>query len=35
MRKLIYNMYYANEISAIVAVKLLDKLEQIREKRKY
>ena len=35
MRKLIYKMYYADEISATIAVKLLDKLEQIREKRKY
>ena len=35
MRKLIYKMYYADEISATVTVKLLDKLEQIREKRKY
>ena len=35
MRKLIYKMYYANEISAIIAVKLLDKLAEIREKRKY
>ena len=35
MRKLIYKMYYSNEISATIAVKLLDKLEQIKEKRKY
>jgi hypothetical protein len=35
MRKLIYKMYYTDEISATVAIKLLDKLEQIREKRKY
>tara|TARA_R100000687_G_C6388999_1_gene136395 strand:+ start:89 stop:196 length:108 start_codon:yes stop_codon:yes gene_type:complete len=35
MRKLIYKMYHADEISATVAIKLLDKLEQIREKRKY
>ena len=35
MRKLIYNMYYTNEISIEVTMKLLEKLEQIREKKKY
>jgi hypothetical protein len=34
MRRLIYNMYYANEISVEIAERLLDKLEQIRNKRK-
>ena len=34
MRRLIYDMYYAEEISMDVAAKLLDKLEQIRSKRK-
>ena len=35
MRRLIYDMYYADEITKDVAVKLLDKLEQIRNKRRY
>ena len=34
MRRLIYDMYYADEISVEIAEKLLDKLEQIRNKRK-
>jgi hypothetical protein len=34
MRRLIYDMYYADEISMDIAIKLLDKLEQIRNKRK-
>jgi hypothetical protein len=34
MRRLIYDMYYADEISVEVAERLLDKLEQIRNKRK-
>tara|TARA_R110002124_G_scaffold212954_1_gene379096 strand:- start:256 stop:456 length:201 start_codon:yes stop_codon:yes gene_type:complete len=34
MRRLIYDMYYAEEISVDVAIKLLDKLEKIRDKRK-
>ena len=34
MRRLIYDMYYADEISIDIAIKLLDKLEQIRNKRK-
>ena len=34
MRRLIYDMYYADEISAEIAERLLDKLEQIRNKRK-
>ena len=35
MRKLIYNMYYTNKISIEVTMKLLEKLEQIKEKREY
>ena len=35
MRRLIYDMYYADEITKDVAVKLLDKLEQIRNKKRY
>ena len=35
MRRLIYDMYYAEEISMDVAAKLLDKLEQIRNKKRY
>ena len=34
MRRLIYDLYYADEISVDIAIKLLDKLEQIRNKRK-
>ena len=34
MRRLIYDMYYSNEISVDIAIKLLDKLE-LRNKRKY
>ena len=34
MRSLIYDLYYADEISVDIAIKLLDKLEQIRNKRK-
>ena len=29
MRRLIYDLYYADEISVDIAIKLLDKLEQI------
>ena len=32
MRRLIYDMYYSNEISVDIAIKLLDRLES---KRKY
>jgi len=35
MRKLIYNMYYTNEISIEVTIKLLEKLEQIMDKKRY
>ena len=34
MRRLIYDMYYAEEISVEIAERLLNKLEQIRNKRK-
>jgi hypothetical protein len=34
MRRLIYDMYYADEISQDIAIKLLDKLEQVRNKRR-
>ena len=34
MRRLIYDMYYSEEISMDIAIKLLDKLTQIRDKRK-
>ena len=34
MRRLIYDMYYADEITPDVAERLLEKLEQIRNKRK-
>ena len=35
MRRLIYDMYYKDEITQDVAMKLLDKLEQIRNKKRY
>ena len=34
MRRLIYDMYYADEISKDIAGKLLDKLSQLRDKRR-
>ena len=34
MRRLIYDLYYADEICVDIDIKLLDKLEQIRNKRK-
>ncbi len=34
MRRLIYDMYYADEISVDIAIKLLEKLEQSRDKRR-
>ena len=34
MRRLIYDMYYADEISIEIAERLLDKLEQVRNKRR-
>jgi|TARA_Y100001938_G_scaffold12898_1_gene16059 hypothetical protein len=35
MRRLIYDMYYKDEITQDVAIKLLDKLTQIRDKKRY
>ena len=35
MRRLIYDMYYADEITQDIAIKLLDKLEQNRNKKRY
>ena len=35
MRRLIYDMYYADEISMDIAIRLLDKLTQIRNKKRY
>ena len=34
MRRLIYDMYYADEISVEIAERLLNKLEQVRNKRR-
>jgi len=34
MRRLIYDLYYADEISVDIAIKLLDKLEKSRDKRR-
>ena len=35
MRRLIYDMYYADEISVEIAERLLDRLEKSQEKRRY
>ena len=35
MRRLIYDMYYADEISVEIAEKLLDKLNKYLEKKRY
>tara|TARA_B110000285_G_scaffold146374_1_gene163425 strand:+ start:198 stop:305 length:108 start_codon:yes stop_codon:yes gene_type:complete len=35
MRRLIYDMYYADEISVEITERLLDKLTQTRDKRRY
>ena len=35
MRRLIYDMYYAEEIGIDIAIKLLDKLNEIRDKKRY
>ena len=35
MRRLIYDMFYADEISEDVAYKLIDKLNKVRDKTKY
>ena len=34
MRRLIYDMYYKDELSEDIAIRLLEKLTQIRDKRK-
>ena len=34
MRRLIYDMYYADEISVEIAERLLNKLNEVRNKRK-
>jgi|TARA_Y100000356_G_scaffold81347_1_gene67556 hypothetical protein len=34
MRRLIYDMYYADEISVDIAERLLERLEKIRNKRR-
>jgi len=34
MRRLIYDMYYADEISVEIAERLLDKLSQIRDNKR-
>jgi len=34
MRRLIYDMYYAGEISVEIAERLLDKLSEIRNKKR-
>ena len=34
MRRLIYDMYYANEISVEIAERLLNRLEKTRNKRR-
>ena len=34
MRRLIYDLYYADEISVDIAIKLLEKLEKSRDKRR-
>ena len=34
MRRLIYDMYYADEISVEIAERLLDKLSKIRDKKR-
>ena len=35
MRRLIYDMYYADEISEDIAIRFLEKLTQIRDKKRY
>ena len=35
MRRLIYDMYYTDEISEDIAIRLLEKLTQIRDKKRY
>ena len=35
MRRLIYDMYYADEISVDVAIRLIDKLNKYLDKKRY
>ena len=35
MRRLIYDMYYANEIYVDVAIRLIDKLNKYLDKKRY
>ncbi len=35
MRRLIYDMYYKDEISEDIAIRLLEKLTQIRDKKRW
>jgi len=35
MKRLIYDMYYNDEISMDIAIRLLDKLSKIRDKKRY
>jgi len=35
MRRLIYDMYYANEIDVDVAIRLIDKLNYYLDRKKY
>ena len=35
MRRLIYDMYYADEISIDVAIRLIDKLNKYLDKKRY
>ncbi len=35
MRRLIYDMYYANEIDVDVAIRLIDKLNKYLDKKKW
>ena len=35
MRRLIYDLYYTDKITKEVAIQLLDKLTQIRDKKRY
>ena len=35
MRRLIYDMYYRDEISQDIAIKLLDKLNEYLDKKRY
>ena len=35
MRRLIYDMYYANEIDVDIAIRLIDKLNEYLDKKRY